>query len=353
MKILSTIILIQNILKKRCKNPLLGIILILFFTPLFAEVSNKTHSKLKNIKSLIEKSKFQKAKSEIEKLPKHKLSPLENDLLKYFKANIYFLEGQQSLAMLGFATLVNSKNLDKSMISEIKNRLLKIHFDREEYNLALDYLSEEREDFEANIIRYFAYKKMKNFKESFYFLEKEIFKSDDIVLWKDYLDFRKKLKKREPLDILPLLENIDDVNEVQKFSKLFAKRELFFQAVQIYEKGFQLGILPIREKVKFVKIAKKLNNSIYFGNLLRKLLKTNPYDFFKLEYANHLFHIGEFKEAIYILKSVKSEKKYILLGDIFEASGDRKRAIREWKKGLNYFKSVIEAKERLKKYSEK
>jgi hypothetical protein len=313
-------------------------------------LSQNTHDKLKDIKLFIENNEYENAQNIIESISRDKLNGLERDIIDYFQANIYLLEGKDSLAMLTFATLVNSKNIDSEMFLDVKHQLLKIHFKRNEYNLALQYLDENQNDFQSNIIRYFAYKQMGMIEESYNFLEKEIFSSDDIILWKDYLDFRIELKKKDILNISGLLQEIDNIDEVQKFSRIFIKRNLFVEAVRVYEKGFQLGLLPIQEKISFVKLAKKLNDPIYFENLLKRILVGNPYDYFKLEYGKHLFNIGEFEEAKKVLYSVKSGKKYILLGNIFEANGDLKNAKNEWEKALSHFESVIEAREKLKRF---
>jgi tetratricopeptide (TPR) repeat protein len=311
-------------------------------------ISPEVHKKLKDVKNLIITGEYKKAENSLSKISAE--SNLERDIVEYFRGNIYFLEHRESLAMLSFSSLVYSYSLDNEMIEEIKKILIEIHFNRKEYWLAVQYIDEEKDDKKSNLIRYLAYKDNGDYEASLKYLMKTIeFDIKNVKLWKDFFYLQERVKSKENIDIKKLLSELTNLQEFQTLSLLFFKNGFIIEAVKILEKGLQSQMLLTKDKKRLVYFTKALNDKIYLEKVLKAIIKNSKDDYFKLELGKLFFEIGEFEEMTRLLKSIKSGKKHILLGDLYQTIGQFQKAKVEWLQGLNYLESVAEAQERLKK----
>jgi tetratricopeptide (TPR) repeat protein len=309
------------------------------------------HLEFSKIKDLIENRKLYEAENILDQtLTRGDLTPLEEEMIRYFRANIYLLEGRDSMAILLLNSLRKSQTLDSSSLAQIEKNLVELHFQRGEYSLALRVLNKNRGDDEAHKIRYLAYKGTGNIRKSYKYLKILVDRSTpSIQIWSDYLMFSQVLREKvSNINISHLLEKLAEKREFISFWRLFQQFDMIVESAETIKKGVEKGVIKsdnsyIDDTLNFYWTIKDFYSlEVILTNLFSEAYKT--------QLATLYIEIGEFESAKTVLQTLQSGQKHLILGKLFHINGEEEKAKLELSKALNFRESYGEAKEYLKNY---
>jgi tetratricopeptide (TPR) repeat protein len=294
---------------------------------LFGEISKEIHSKLSEVKNLIAKNSLLKADLILKRVLEKAGSREERDLINYFQANLYLLQGNSSLATLLLNSILQSKLLNREILNEVEREVVNLHMNRKEFYSALQFVKSV--DGRENVaMKYKIYKGLGDFRESYRYLEILIDGgSKNFEFWEDYIMFLQSFGiENSKIDTSSLLLSLSYPEEFQTFTSIFEKYKLYFHKAEFLHFGIENGFLrgsknEILDVLQIYKSFGDLYNLERFLNTLIALERIPEKEIFQIELAKLYLETGDFEKVEELLQNIESGEKYMILGELFQLLG--------------------------------